>query len=544
MESTHDEPVTGTSQKRQKTVHVDPDSGRADDGRQQERQVLDKTVRDKVLAGLLACHIQLLPKLELPLEALTDIHMSTQMTSAIYTSHTVLRQQANGRGNVQSKVEGKIIKFKSGRFDSEIDFECLTDLVKKAMKCFGFEYTKPGPNETNHWFGVAAPILSFMAGFKYRFDELRVGQASFSIGKEGDATKVVKLSKWGLNTNHHSLCEGITFPPNKQSSIAQSLGPLTGLIKLTLSTDALYQQKWVNAVMRTCAHVPEIATICSMIKGKGAFETKGLICAIGNLLLLISGRQAHRAFMPAGALIMSLMNPNDVNFMYSNSCVDYPGFDYSRISRFNFSGQASFVAYNRLSAMSCPSVLGKHAAQIFFHAVWGTYCEDLGVLEWMTQTSGEWANRAELGDCFRAYGTCNDTLNFQTIKFRYFSKLCSASNSGLLGRREQQTVNSYVFAGKREQKFCTTFLASLKEANQNPTAVRKDIPSLTKMIQETTNKLIELIRKKNRIIEMGTVEWRRMPKNEEDEAEVISERCAGSGRYFLGSATEEEFLDD
>ncbi|XP_025407521.1 uncharacterized protein LOC112681484 [Sipha flava] len=277
--------------------------------------------------------------------------------------------------------------------------------------------------------------------------------------------------------------------------------------------------------MRTCAHVPEIATICSMIKGRGAFETKGLICAIGNLLLLISGRQAHRAFMPAGMLVLSLMKDVDIKFMHENPCVSYPGFDYSRIRKFNFSGQSSFVAYNRINHMTCPEVLGKFSSQIFFHSVWGTYCEDLGVLQWMTTGSEAWSNRADMGDCFRSYGTCSKTISFSTPKFKYYSKLCSASNSGLLGRREQQTINSYVFAGKREQKFCTTFLESLKETNQASTAVRKDIPSLTKMIQETTNKLIELIRKKNRVIEMGNAPYHSMlednfPKSNARKADI------------------------
>jgi len=87
-----------------------------------------------------------------------------------------------------------------------------------------------------------------------------------------------------------------------------------------------------------------------------------------------------------------------------------------------------------------------------------------------------------------------------------------------------------------------TFLESLKESHQSSAAVRKDIPSLIKMIQETTNNLIEMIKKKGNVIEMGTVEWRKMPIPDQGEAELVTERCVGSGKYFLGKAIEEEFV--
>jgi len=194
--------------------------------------------------------------------------------------------------------------------------------------------------------------------------------------------------------------------------------------------------------MRACAHVPEISTICATIKGRGAFETKGLICEIENLLLFISGRQAHRAFFPGGVLVHSLMDKKSIEYFHSATCKQYPNFDRTRIEAFNFSGLSSFTAYNRITQVSCPAVLRKFATQIFFHSVWGTYCENLGVLQWMVAEDGEWSDRSDMGNCFKGYGTCDSNMAFNPPKIRYFSKLCSASNSGLLGRREQQTVNS------------------------------------------------------------------------------------------------------
>jgi len=138
---------------------------------------------------------------------LYNIHISTQTTSALYTAHTILRPSANGRGNVKEKIADKQFLITTRGVEFSTPMAVVVARVKQIISCFNLEYNKPCPNDTSHWLGVAAPLLSFMAGFKYRFDELRVGQSNFAIGKNGDVAQIVELSKWGLNTNHHSLCE-------------------------------------------------------------------------------------------------------------------------------------------------------------------------------------------------------------------------------------------------------------------------------------------------------------------------------------------------
>lgn len=94
--------------------------------------------------------------------------------------------------------------------------------------------------------------------------------------------------------------------------------------------------------MKTCAHVPEIAYICTMIEGRCVFVTKDLICAIGNLLL-ISGRQTYRAYFPAGVMISGLLDPEDIAYFFSDACIPYPGNKYEWIEKLNFSGLPAFV---------------------------------------------------------------------------------------------------------------------------------------------------------------------------------------------------------
>jgi len=62
------------------------------------------------------------------------------------------------------------------------------------------------------------------------------------------------------------------------------------------------------------------------------------------------------------------------------------------------------------------------------------------------------------------------------------------------------------------------------------------------MIQEPTNNLIEIIKKKDSVIEKGTVEWTKMTGPTTGETAVVTEKCVGSGKYFLSKATEEESI--
>lgn len=305
----------------------------------------------------------------------------------------------------------------------------------------------------------------------------------------------------------------------------------------------MYQDKWEAAVKRICAHVPEIDTICSMIKGRNSSEVQILFHALANLLLIISGRQVHRAFFPALILIKILIEPDYIDYFYKNSTVASlpPGFEMLQIPKFTFSGQAAFHFFNKIGVVKMPSVLGEFGSEIFFHAVWETYCKDLGVLKWMTKTPKEWADRSEMGSCFKQMGSCATTIDVTPPTVRYYSKLCSAANTSFLGRRETQTINSYVFAGKRQQKFCNAFLESLKEKTAHISSSRKDIPALTKMIQELTYDLYDKIVKKGKVVDVGTVEWKTLPADLSEKGSLVNEICPTSGRFFLGQAIDEEY---
>lgn len=96
-------------------------------------------------------------------------------------------------------------------------------LVKQIADEFGFKYVKPAKDDSNHWYGTAAPIISFMTVFNVRLNELRIRHGSFTIQKDSTSTRTTSTSYYGLYSVHHPLLEDITIPPEKKSGMAQSL---------------------------------------------------------------------------------------------------------------------------------------------------------------------------------------------------------------------------------------------------------------------------------------------------------------------------------
>lgn len=121
------------------------------------------------------------------------------------------------------------------------------------------KYIKPTDGEKNYWFGIIAPLLSYLCAHKLRRDEIRVGHDKIPTNKTGDTESFILTEAYGMQSAHHILLEGISFPPEKRSSMTQSLGPMTTAIMVAKNGNNLqFGKKWRDALARDCSHVPEI----------------------------------------------------------------------------------------------------------------------------------------------------------------------------------------------------------------------------------------------------------------------------------------------
>lgn len=149
------------------------------------------------------------------------------------------------------------------------------------------------------------------------------------------------VDKYGLMRQHHVLLEGSTFPPEKRSSMAQSIGPMTALLCYVRSEEK-YTKKWARAVKIAMSHIPIIDDIIEVFKGKRAYEIAPLITTVGDVLLLTTSRQAQRIFFPLGVLTIVTTKAPKGNIQVTPKGAKI-------LDKINMSGQGGFAAYKIMS---------------------------------------------------------------------------------------------------------------------------------------------------------------------------------------------------
>lgn len=214
-------------------------------------------------------------------------------------------------------------------------------------------------DDKNSWIGTAAAFCDFMGGFGLRLKEMRTGvsQVTFGYSKLNDQQKrpkIIELADYGWTTAHQPLCEMITFPPEKQGSMARTVGPLTQVFKY-LTTSGKYREKWLRACLITFAHVPNISGLLELIGGKPVSEIRPVLRELGNLALLVTARNSNRA-TPAPSLFSFVLA--DQRLIYGrvvSHSVDNFGPYYAK--HLDFSGKGAFMLYK----LACKSpVLEKY----------------------------------------------------------------------------------------------------------------------------------------------------------------------------------------
>ncbi|KOB74833.1 Uncharacterized protein OBRU01_04679 [Operophtera brumata] len=147
------------------------------------------------------------------------------------------RQKAIGRilTNVQQKSVTTDLAITMGGRKFGKSREALESIWKAAVNEAGLEYKKFEEADGDNWYGTMGPYLDFFAGFGLRMKELRIGHSKMPLTKHEGSLIEFPVSKYGLNGAHHVLLEGCTFPPEKRSSMAQSVGPMTAFLCMVKS---------------------------------------------------------------------------------------------------------------------------------------------------------------------------------------------------------------------------------------------------------------------------------------------------------------------
>lgn len=276
-------------------VNIDDPSKSVPEARKNQYQ-FNPILKSSVVQALMHAHTQLCRAFNLTEADLFNISLTAQVTSVLCTVHHIFRQTSNpnATGKLSEKV-GESYTIHRGANQHLLPRVQAHDQVIKVFEVYGLRYNdQPFPAP---WLGMIAPYLTFMSCFKHRMDEVRSGEGKFPIGMSGVNTLMADLTQFGLNSSHHVHCEGITYPPMKRSSIAQSVGPMTQLIMLNQSRkNPSFSDKWKRACARSLAHFPQSQAILDYVFSHDATTVAPYLSLIADILTITGSRASIKAF--------------------------------------------------------------------------------------------------------------------------------------------------------------------------------------------------------------------------------------------------------
>ncbi|GLV38092.1 hypothetical protein CBL_10059 [Carabus blaptoides fortunei] len=203
-----------------------------------------------------------------------------------------------------------------------------------------------------------------------------MGHATIPVKRVVGDTSYVKVEEYGLSGRHHVLLEGIKFPPERRTAMAQSVGPMTAFICM-LRSEGQYNKKWEEAVKRAMSMIKCIDDVIEITKTvKRSGDRRQLTSLLAEVLLVTTARQGQRMYFPIGLFVREYLRIPEKDRV-------------AFLTKFNCSGSGGFYLYklitqNPIKVTIQGSYTEENAAQVIFHGILGTYKEDLGILELMT----------------------------------------------------------------------------------------------------------------------------------------------------------------
>lgn len=126
--------------------------------------------------------------------------------NAIYSAHTMKRQEANGFMGKISQHKDKESTFTCENYSIKMTLCAVAKIWEDTLKLFKFKYSKPADGEKNHWFGVIAPLLTYICAHKHRRDELRVDHAKMPTNRNGETESYINDRRlWNGRCTSHPI---------------------------------------------------------------------------------------------------------------------------------------------------------------------------------------------------------------------------------------------------------------------------------------------------------------------------------------------------
>lgn len=291
-----------------------------------------------------------------------------------------------------------------------------------------------------------------------------------------------------------------------------------------IRSEGIYRKKYATAVKRAMSHIPCIDEMIELTKNtKQASEISTLTTLVAEILLVTTARQATRMFFPITLFAAVHKEEADRD--------KFLGF-------FSTTGAGGWYTYKRACELKISWTIAgfmeeEKASQIVFHGIFGTYKEDLAILEAITDVVS-WFTREEMGGCFKQQGTTDKHTKIKLPAVHTYSKMSCANQTGLLSGVYNQVATVPCFSGKRIHCFDSGFFDHIEKRRSIGTS-GKSLSQIVNILTSTLEELHEMLRKKDGKLEMGTTLWKSMADLGLDSPGTNVELIVkGRSKMFLG----------
>lgn len=229
--------------------------------------------------------------------------------------------------------------------------------------------------------GHISTYLGFSASYKAHFNEVRIGNQQIVRRKTAEAQEQMQIEQFGLQSHHSILLTGCTFNPTLQSSMKQSLGPMTIVINLCMTTEKSYQENWEKAfvqVFKLLSYAPQIA---KMLAGsKTTYKT--IIGQLADLALCGITRSSNKARIPFSMILTACSKVKAyIEHFKSETFPNTKIIDAmlpDRVKHLDLSGHGLFYFWNSIAAYKfhinrTSAMTERIAREVVLHAVFGTH---------------------------------------------------------------------------------------------------------------------------------------------------------------------------
>nr|XP_033322045.1 uncharacterized protein LOC117218080 [Megalopta genalis] len=447
-----------------------------------------------------------------PIPDYMDISVGDQVHDILFTSYTLLRLHNDLPGATSAaRVSDRDFKIIVGGDEHTRQKHEVLNIVNEEAVAAGIPFAKYDQREPSNWYGIANTLLSFLGGHALRREELRLGHSYMPVKMKGNRKGYITLSRYGICDIHHTLCEGVSYPPEKRAPMSKLMGPLAVLL-CYMRANRISSPKWTNVVKRTFVDYPHLDDVMQIIKGDKLSEKREIFKLIANVALMVGTNSSCGMFPPPAAFSYIFTNRS-----HKVGTSTYDTEDLLKTFDFTYHGAFAFykIFMSKRWKIRLNGATDTIAKQVCYHSMFGTYKEDLGILSQITNLA-DWCTRQEMKGVLRKVNTEGDLIEFEPVKVVFYSELAQEYQTNLL-----RSISSSV-----SERIINDIFFNQLTSNQN---------RVLSSYRDLVDRLKTRIMLNNKCLEMGTSKWRRMeditPTSEGEE--VSDMEVEGTGKYFL-----------